>query len=213
MSQAVRLQHRWEFSLDARQVFYVLFGAAILATLLFVLGLLIGKRLEARAANRTLCGASLDELDRFVPPDMDFTFHKVLVRKVRNPNLPPEVYETANLDEPSPAGEQASRPPAGEASAKEAGQKERNAEPKPRVQRPRFTLQVGSFRSRAEAKALLEKLRRAGWKPYLVVKHLRGRGTWYRVRVGRFATWKASLKAKARFEKAWHKTAYVTRLR
>ena len=102
MSQAVRLRHRWEFSLDARQAFYLLFGAAILASLLFLLGLLIGKRLEARAANRVACGMSLDELDDFQDPDLEFTFHKVLVRKVKNPNLPPEVYETAHMDEPNP---------------------------------------------------------------------------------------------------------------
>ncbi len=226
MSQAVRLQHRWEFSLDARQVFYVLFGVAILATLLFVLGLLIGKRLEARAVNRSLCGASLDDLDRFVPPNVDFTFHKVLVHKMRNPNLPPEVYETAHMDEPGAPGQGVGRTGAGQAGDEQSGkviglerqkgQQRAGSETgaaAPRPERARFTLQVGSFRSRTEAAALLGRLRKDGTRAYLVAKHLRGRGTWYRVRMGRFATWKQALRAKARFEKAWHKTAYVTRLR
>ncbi|HTJ46492.1 MAG TPA: SPOR domain-containing protein [Kofleriaceae bacterium] len=38
-----------EVSLDGRQIFYLFFGGAVIACLVFVLGVLVGKRVEARA--------------------------------------------------------------------------------------------------------------------------------------------------------------------
>src|SRR6478672_3100509 len=37
-----------EVSLDGRQIFYLFFGGAVIACLVFVLGVLVGKRVEAR---------------------------------------------------------------------------------------------------------------------------------------------------------------------
>ena len=38
-----------EVSLDNRQVFYLFFGGAVIASLVFILGVMVGKRVEARA--------------------------------------------------------------------------------------------------------------------------------------------------------------------
>ncbi len=38
-----------EVSLDGRQIFYLFFGGAVIATLVFVLGVMVGRRVEARA--------------------------------------------------------------------------------------------------------------------------------------------------------------------
>src|SRR5690348_4137421 len=38
-----------EVSLDGRQIFYLFFGGAVVACLVFVLGVMVGRRLEARA--------------------------------------------------------------------------------------------------------------------------------------------------------------------
>ncbi len=38
-----------EISLDGRQIFYLFFGGSVLASLVFVLGVMVGKRVEARA--------------------------------------------------------------------------------------------------------------------------------------------------------------------
>src|SRR5438445_8841739 len=52
----VRDMERWkeriEISLDNRQVFFLFFGGAIVACLVFVLGVMVGKRLEARARDQ-----------------------------------------------------------------------------------------------------------------------------------------------------------------
>jgi cell division septation protein DedD len=42
-----------EVSLDGRQIFYLFFGGAVIATLVFVLGVMVGRRVEARAVVET----------------------------------------------------------------------------------------------------------------------------------------------------------------
>src|SRR2546423_14172841 len=67
---AEKLKDKIEVSLDGRQVFFLFFGGAVVAALVFVLGGMVGKRLEARervAHKATTSGqgdplAALDEL-------------------------------------------------------------------------------------------------------------------------------------------------------
>jgi septal ring-binding cell division protein DamX len=47
-----RWHERFELSLDNRQVFFLFFGGALAACLIFVLGVMVGKRLEARARDQ-----------------------------------------------------------------------------------------------------------------------------------------------------------------
>ena len=70
-----------------------------------------------------------------------------------------------------------------------------------------FTLQLSSFQDRAEAEAFAAKF--GSEKTYLVVSDLPGKGTWYRVRVGDFATAKDAYAGKLAFEKKHGVIAYV----
>ncbi|MCB9573558.1 MAG: SPOR domain-containing protein [Kofleriaceae bacterium] len=65
-----------EISLDGRQVFYLFFGGAVIACLVFVLGVMVGRRVEARAhvdraAGTTAARDPLAALDRLDAPDGD----------------------------------------------------------------------------------------------------------------------------------------------
>src|SRR5262245_23580346 len=52
-----------EVSLDGRQIFYLFFGGAVIACLVFVLGVMVGKRVEARAhVDRAGTSAARDPL-------------------------------------------------------------------------------------------------------------------------------------------------------
>jgi cell division septation protein DedD len=51
-----------------------------------------------------------------------------------------------------------------------------------------FTVQVSAFQSLAEARTFATKLERAGFKPFIVRSKIAGKGTWFRVRLGRFST-------------------------
>lgn len=50
----------------------------------------------------------------------------------------------------------------------------------------RFTVQVGAFPTRPEAEAMVSRLRESGLSPYLMEADIPGKGTFYRVRIGRF---------------------------
>ena len=53
-----------ELSLDGKQVFYLFFGGAVLASMVFVLGVTIGRRVEARAHSDAHAAASATTISR-----------------------------------------------------------------------------------------------------------------------------------------------------
>lgn len=59
-----------------------------------------------------------------------------------------------------------------------------------------FTVQVSAFKSFAEADAFAAGLQRKGFRPFIVTSHIPGKGTWYRVRIGRFSSPSAAGSAK-----------------
>ena len=64
----------------------------------------------------------------------------------------------------------------------------------------RFTVQVGSYDSTAEAEARAESLRAAGFEATVAPVELPRRGTWYRVQSGRFATREEATRLGARLK-------------
>jgi DedD protein len=58
-----------------------------------------------------------------------------------------------------------------------------------------YTVQVSSFAHRPEARAFAAALTRQGFTPFVVTKKIPKKGTWYRVRVGRFETREAAVQA------------------
>jgi cell division septation protein DedD len=96
---------------------------------------------------------------------------------------------------PAPKAEQAA--PALEAPAKQesATPATPQAEVKAQAESPaksadaagNFTVQVGSFNNSSEANVRVSSLRNDGFEARAVAVELPGRGTWYRVHVGRFA--------------------------
>src|SRR5229473_3271797 len=90
---ALRDVERWkdkiEVRLDNRQVFFLFFGSALVACMLFVLGVIVGKRIESRGrADAPEIADPLAVLDRVnqlpptpaVPPvDQNLAFPKALI--------------------------------------------------------------------------------------------------------------------------------------
>ena len=78
-----RWKDKVEISLDGRQIFFLFFGSAVAACLIFVVGVLIGKRIEARALALQPAPiedplAALDQLGDADEADEGLTFHKAL---------------------------------------------------------------------------------------------------------------------------------------
>jgi septal ring-binding cell division protein DamX len=71
----------------------------------------------------------------------------------------------------------------------------------------RYALQLSSFQDKSEAETFAQKFE--GERPYMVVSEIPGKGTWYRVRVGDYASAKDALAAKQSFERKHSVIAYV----
>jgi DedD protein len=72
-----------------------------------------------------------------------------------------------------------------------------------------YQLQVSSFRTQEEANDFADQLRARGHKSYVQEAHVAGRGTWFRVRVGPFATQHAAALYRAAFEAKEHVVPFI----
>jgi DedD protein len=72
-----------------------------------------------------------------------------------------------------------------------------------------YQLQVSSFRTQQEANDFADQLRARGHKSYVQEAHVTGRGTWFRVRVGPFATQHAAAAYRSGFETREHVVPFI----
>jgi cell division septation protein DedD len=72
-----------------------------------------------------------------------------------------------------------------------------------------YQLQVSSFRTQGEADQFAVQLRARGHKAYVVEAHVPGRGTWFRVRIGPFASQHAAASYRAGFEGREHVVPFI----
>jgi DedD protein len=277
--RGLRDVERWrdkiEVRLDNRQVFFLFFGSALVACMLFVLGVIVGKRLESRGrAVSPEIEDPLALLDKVATTprttQTGVTFPQALfgnggkagaVDKHGKKNLlqapaptpapaaavtdKPEAAKTVALVEtakPAPVTSKPAAVPVAEPkpvaakpepkpeakvaeTASEPEPAETAAKPKPaeaKETKPvaiptvaagetkgkaRFSLQLSSFQDKSEAEAFAQKFE--GERPYMVVSEIPGKGTWYRVRVGDYASSKDAVAAKQSFEKKHNVIAYV----
>jgi cell division septation protein DedD len=73
-----------------------------------------------------------------------------------------------------------------------------------------FSLQLSASQSRAEADRFVAKLRERGYAPFIVQAAVEGKGTWYRVRMGRFGSKEAAARYLADFKRETRLDAFVT---
>jgi cell division septation protein DedD len=70
-------------------------------------------------------------------------------------------------------------------------------------------LQVSSFRTEGDARAFVDQLRARGHRAYMTEAKVASRGTWYRVRVGPFATREQAAAYRIAFEAREHVVPFV----
>jgi DedD protein len=256
---ALRDVERWkdkiEVRLDNRQVFFLFFGSALVACMLFVLGVIVGKRIESRGrADAPEISDPLAILDRVnqaplpsaVPPpaEQNLAFPKALIgnsgvkakpiglqprpapapvaapaapapRAVEAPPVkaaappvpaaPKPIAAAAKAPAPAPAKPVATGPVVVKAPSPAKPPVPGEAAPTPA--KGRFTLQLSSFPDRLEADIFAKKYAAQG--AFIVTSEIPGKGTWYRVRMGNFASAAEASAAKATFEKQHNVIAYV----
>jgi DedD protein len=245
-----RWKDKVEISLDGRQIFFLFFGSAVAACLIFVVGVLIGKRIEARALALQPAPiedplAALDQLGDADEADEGLTFHKALAPAKASPPAKPAAAAPAGAEEkaepqaakaeekpepklaeakkpepkPAPVAPKAAlplppaRPQVVQATpAKKPDAPAAAAAKKPDATAAHFTLQLSAFPDKADAEEFMRKIQAAGYRPFLVASEIPGKGVFFRVRVGDYATRQAAVDAKAEFERKQRIIAYVAKL-
>ena len=210
LRDAERFKDKLEVHLDNRQIFALFFGGAVVACVVFVLGVMVGRRLEAReqVAVRAATSAAvdplaaLDELGADEKADDKLAFPTALTggknaEPVPAPPPPKPAAESVAAKAEKPAEKKEEKPV-----------KEEKKEP----EKKRFTLQISSFQDKAEADALVARLSSAGYKPYVILSDVEGKGSFFRVRIGEYRSKTDAIEAKETFEKKQRIIAYVTKM-
>jgi DedD protein len=220
-----RWREKIEVRLDNRQVFFLFFGSALVACMLFVLGVMVGKRIESRGqAEAPVLTDPLAALDRarqippgVAAPDQPLSFQNTLVSgagssKARAAHLAmpapaakPAIAKTApaapRMIAAAPPKAIAPPPPKPLAPAAPktiaAAVKPAAAPADPTKVKGRFTLHLSTFATAADADAFAQKYPGA----FVVAGAVPGKGMAYRVRFGNYASFKEATAAKDAFEK------------
>ncbi len=201
-----RWREKIEIRLDNRQVFFLFFGSAIVACMLFVLGVMVGKRIESRGqAEAAPLADPLAALDRahqpppgVAAPEPALTFPRTLAGSqaaAPPPRAKPAPHLVAALAPPAapPVPRVAAIKPAAAAPAEAA------------KARGKFTLHLSTFTTSAEADAFAQRFPGA----FVISGPVPGKGMVYRVRYGNFASFKEAASAKENFEKQHSMIALV----
>jgi DedD protein len=220
-----------EVSLDGRQIFYLFFGGAVVACLVFVLGVMVGRRLEARAhvdraAMTSVRKDPLAALDRLAEGKGELTYPAAL----RGAEAPvADVDRVIEAKKPEPAAKKPEEKKPEEKKPEEKKPDDKKPAPanddgpvaKPEApakapaaasnSKAKFTLQLSAFQEQSEADAFIATVKGAGYSAYVVSAEVDGK-MFYRVRLGNYGSYDEAVAAKAEFERKVPKIAYVTRL-
>jgi septal ring-binding cell division protein DamX len=208
MRDSRRNQERTEIRLDRVQVIWLTLGGVVALCLVFALGVLVGRRAASFAPTPAVADP-IAQVDAAGDLHEELTFYDKLTEPApakrsppkriaaapAEPNAAPELDEApepnaAPKPTPAPVAEPpvaASPAPAAPTPASEDAAI-RDALAGGPAKPGDYTIQVSAYQSMAEAQAYKASLERRGFKPYIVTGHVRGRGVWYRVRLGRFAS-------------------------
>ena len=215
---AERWRDKIELRLDNRQVFFLFFGSAVVACMLFVLGVMVGKRIESRgqAASPDLQDplAALDRAHKPVAgaaPAPQLTFPNTLIAppaKAAAPaakakpmaklaviaSAPAPAAKPATAAAPKPIAPASAAPASKPSALGPAGESNPAAATKAKG---KFTLHLSTFATAEEANAFARRYPGA----FVIGGEVPGRGMTYRVRYGNFPTFQDATSAKDSFEK------------
>lgn len=262
MRDTHRLKEKYELSLDNRQIVTLTVASLVVLGGVFMLGVVVGKKLSAETAaiaqQPTDLLGQLDQKTEAlenVKADAALTFQDELTRKAptlvaeapivkpveaAKPAEPAKAPEAAKPAEPAKIEEPAAPEPkpaevavAPPAKADEPKLPE-TPKPEPVVTRTvdggglkeafgkaqrapaetaadgSWTVQLSAYQDRGEADRFAAGLRDKGYAPYIVEANIPGKGTWFRVRMGRFGSKDAASRYMDDFRRETAMNAIVT---
>ena len=229
MRDDYRIKDKYELSLDNRQIVTSFVAAIVVIGTVFVLGVVVGKKLASASAHASAPdlltaldqrAAAMEQVKTSPPPEARLTFQEELTKKVADsppkevpppPESPAEPAKVASSEKPpsSPAAQTLVEELPREKLKKAIASLER---PPREVSNPpvAFTLQLSASQTREDADRFAAKLRAQGYQPYIVESDLKDRGRWYRVRMGKFPSKEAAAKFRDDFHRETKLDAFVT---
>jgi cell division septation protein DedD len=206
-----RWKDRVELSLDSRQIFLLFFGCAVAACLLFVLGVMVGERVARNQSQAATAGpdplAALDALGDEHEPGLAGAIgsapHTLAVTAPTLAAEPPLTFHDGLTASGDPAGSATADGPLSALPAPAANAKTAATGTGP------YTLQLSSFEDQADADKFAKHLLADGYNAVVYAAAVPGKGTWYRVRSGGYATKKDADDALAKLAKDESVTGYV----
>ena len=170
---------------ESKQVVWLAMGAIVVLALTFASGMSVGRR-AARLEYEEKQAKSISQVQAQDAQHAELTFYDKLAEpepKADEPALAlmpsskKEVDKIADQKTPEASEPQSPKPKLNESIPGANDGPARSGD---------YTIQVSSFQSAEESMAFASTLERKGFRPYVVSAKIPGRGTWYRVRLGRF---------------------------
>lgn len=178
-----RVEDHYVVRIDQGRMVLLGIGAALVLSLVFLVGVMVGKSLWEPRSPLTV---STERYAQPVEPPPEpvaepkYTFYDD-VRNADAAGSRPTPIQPRNPLAPEPVATADKKPVPVPESAREAAQ----AQPAPKPSGPVFTVQVGSFRDRASAERHRADLKRKGVESEIVTARVDNQD-WYRLQVGRF---------------------------
>lgn len=230
MRDSHRMKEKYDLSLDSRQVVSLLVAGIVVLGAVFVLGVLVGKKLAGsqRTDRAPDLLSALDqksaalERARAAPA---LTFQEELTTDAGAAHAPPlKAVPEKKAEAAKPA--EAKAEVAKTAPEKKADAPAKSADAGPIAARTApvaaqakgsdattasgpFTLQLGASQNRDDAERMVSRLREKGYAPYIVSAEVAGKGTFYRVRMGSFPTKEAASRYLEDFKRETKTEAFV----
>jgi len=229
------IKSRYEFQLDNRQLVLIFAGMVLILILVFILGILFGRSysspeaitLAATTGAEAPSAEAIVKEENLQPDAEEQKEREELIQKLEAEKVPTSIPPST---EPEPQGsggpqvagepdktptlepESGGKPAPASAEKPELSIKKETPPALPASTSGPYTIQIASFQNKADAHALVNKLKQGKYDAYILEADLESKGLWYRVRVGHYPDRELADKAlkiiQAR-EKAY-KDAYIT---
>ncbi len=268
MRDTHRLKEKYELSLDSRQIVTLTVASLVVVGGVFVLGVVVGKKLAAESqalekpadilsaadqktevlaqAEKATPLTFQEELTKQAPVEAPRNVVALKPLELGKPEAKPEpkpsesakpVEAKAEIEKPAELAKPEPTPAEIEAKLAQANPEALPENPKPaavptrtndagalkeafgKVQKPadvpgaadgQWTLQLSAYQDKSEAERFAAGLRDKGYAPYIIEADVPGKGTWFRVRMGRFGTKDAATTYLADFKRETSIAGIVT---
>lgn len=205
---------KYHFFFSKKLLIFMLAGITLAFVLVFILGFLCGEGvhkdrmlsvevedsvIEERQTKDEISTKTKRDSDKD-PKDMELTFYQTLLKK-----------EGVSHDQrgavkiPSQVKKNKKQVKQRKKAKRVFNQRDENAE-----SLSGYTVQIGSFQSKEQAKKLADNLDRKGYPAYIVSTDIPMQGIWHRVRVGHFETMNNAKRFRVTLEMKENLPTYIT---